>query len=434
MDSAENHFGPADHTFCLDLNDNLFVPGDTIYFFFGATSAAPGGKINYWSPFTGTTFTMNAALDEPGECTILPTPGRNILYVDDFDGLGAQPFFDTAFSAIGLGDNVDRYDVRGPDKHMGNGPGARVVDVTQQLVPAYHTIVWNSGDVYPGSITNGAYNDKSDDAGMLLAFLDGLESPGGVFISGDNVAGELTEQYGSALALRSSYIEYSIYDNNHVDRGLRTWPAVIGETGSPYVHGTSPDTTLAFSPCPDYPAFDIMLPVGASARWLRYDGAAPDLNGAAIGQSTTNPNGQTVTVALWGFSFHTIRDDRPTVPIDRFDMLSHTLQAIGANPAMPLPATSPYVNALAQNVPNPFNPTTTIAFSIKERAPVTLTIYNVRGQRVKTLVTDTRAPGVTYRIQWDGRNDAGQQVASGVYFYRLVTKGFTKTKKMVHLK
>jgi flagellar hook assembly protein FlgD len=65
---------------------------------------------------------------------------------------------------------------------------------------------------------------------------------------------------------------------------------------------------------------------------------------------------------------------------------------------------------------------------------VTLRVYNVRGQLVKTLVDDTREAGITHRIEWDGRNDAGQRVASGVYFYRLTTRGFAQTRKMVLLK
>ena len=67
-------------------------------------------------------------------------------------------------------------------------------------------------------------------------------------------------------------------------------------------------------------------------------------------------------------------------------------------------------------------------------APVTLRVYNVAGALVKTLVNGERAPGIAHAVTWDGRNNAGQRVASGVYFYRLVTKEFSRTKKMVLLK
>jgi hypothetical protein len=83
--------------------------------------------------------------------------------------------------------------------------------------------------------------------------------------------------------------------------------------------------------------------------------------------------------------------------------------------------------------PNPFNPSTTIEYAIKEQAHVSLQIYNVSGRLVKTLMDREASPGV-YAILWEGRDNKGNQVSSGVYFYRLVTKGFTQTKKMVLLK
>ena len=91
--------------------------------------------------------------------------------------------------------------------------------------------------------------------------------------------------------------------------------------------------------------------------------------------------------------------------------------------------------SLSQNYPNPFNPTTTIAYSIKDQAHVSLKVYNVAGQLVRTLVNEQQTPQVeNFRVTWDGRNDLGSSVSSGVYFYKLVTKNFSQTKKMVLLK
>ncbi len=108
---------------------------------------------------------------------------------------------------------------------------------------------------------------------------------------------------------------------------------------------------------------------------------------------------------------------------------------LGNQPDAPIAATPTYTNSLSQNYPNPFNPQTHIAFTVKELAPVTVNIYNVRGQLVKTLVNnETFAPGVTHTRDWNGVNNTGQSVSSGVYFYKLVTKNYTQTKKMVLLK
>ena len=89
-----------------------------------------------------------------------------------------------------------------------------------------------------------------------------------------------------------------------------------------------------------------------------------------------------------------------------------------------------YTNSLSQNYPNPFNPTTTIAYSIAEAGPVELAIFNVRGQLVKTLVREEQVANI-YRVTWDGRNNRGNTIASGVYFYRLRAANFMQTKKMV---
>jgi hypothetical protein len=87
---------------------------------------------------------------------------------------------------------------------------------------------------------------------------------------------------------------------------------------------------------------------------------------------------------------------------------------------------------LAQNQPNPFNPTTRIAFGLSAPAHVSLRIYAVSGRLVRELVNETR-PAARYEETWDGRDGAQRLVASGVYFCRLETGPFTQTKKMILL-
>jgi hypothetical protein len=90
-------------------------------------------------------------------------------------------------------------------------------------------------------------------------------------------------------------------------------------------------------------------------------------------------------------------------------------------------------NRLDQNAPNPFNPSTTISFAIAAPGRVDLVIYDVAGRRVRSLVGDNFQPDV-YRVTWNGINDRGEHVASGIYFYRLSAGAFTQTRKMVLLK
>ena len=92
--------------------------------------------------------------------------------------------------------------------------------------------------------------------------------------------------------------------------------------------------------------------------------------------------------------------------------------------------------SLSANYPNPFNPATRIQYTVHGRqAPhrTTLKIYNIRGQLVRTLVNEPKEDG-TYEVTWDGRDENGDEVASGVYLYRLQVGDFTQTKKMVLMK
>jgi hypothetical protein len=85
---------------------------------------------------------------------------------------------------------------------------------------------------------------------------------------------------------------------------------------------------------------------------------------------------------------------------------------------------------LGQNHPNPFNPGTTIPYTLPETAPVRIEIFDTGGRRVRILVDEDQSPGFR-SVNWDGRNDTGDTVASGVYFCRIQAGDFSATRKMV---
>jgi hypothetical protein len=89
--------------------------------------------------------------------------------------------------------------------------------------------------------------------------------------------------------------------------------------------------------------------------------------------------------------------------------------------------------ALHQNYPNPFNPVTTIQYDIPVETHVNLIVYDILGREVRMLLNQTEQPGYK-SIRWNGRNNAGQEISAGMYFYRLETTGFVKVHKMVLLK
>jgi hypothetical protein len=96
---------------------------------------------------------------------------------------------------------------------------------------------------------------------------------------------------------------------------------------------------------------------------------------------------------------------------------------------------TPAVNrtSLSQNYPNPFNPTTTISYSLAQPGNVELAVYNIKGQKVKTLVNERKEAG-SHKVIWNGKNDTNKSVSSGIYFYQLSTYTKNMKKKMLLLK
>jgi hypothetical protein len=88
---------------------------------------------------------------------------------------------------------------------------------------------------------------------------------------------------------------------------------------------------------------------------------------------------------------------------------------------------------LAQNYPNPFNPSTTIRFGLPDEGKVKLVVYNVLGQKVKELLNESRGAGY-HTVIWNGKNETGQQVSSGLYIYRVESAKGAVSKKMLLIK
>ncbi len=189
--------------------------------------------------------------------------------------------------------------------------------------------------------------------------------------------------------------------------------------------------------------FDLAEPTG---RLHAVDLRAPFTDGAKWKMSLSEATGRVLTV-----------DGLDELPLDleawlAFDIGSAVQLEAGRQIAVPDDAESatlivgksdyaeqevapllPSEYALEQNFPNPFNPSTNIRFALPEASEVTLTVFNLLGREVATVVTGRFDAGV-YTVTWDGSNGAGVPVASGVYFYRLSTEEYRETRKMLLLK
>ncbi len=143
-----------------------------------------------------------------------------------------------------------------------------------------------------------------------------------------------------------------------------------------------------------------------------------------VGVLTTTDSSQT-----YAFGFH-LWYMKPTDARQLIDWMTG-----GASAGRPInsPAGAPTQFALVQNYPNPFNPTTRIGFDLPQAGLVTLTIYNILGQHVRTLINASYAPG-KYQVTWDGRDERGGSVASGIYLYRLQSLSMMLSRKMLLLR
>jgi hypothetical protein len=110
----------------------------------------------------------------------------------------------------------------------------------------------------------------------------------------------------------------------------------------------------------------------------------------------------------------------------------HQLDKIGKGPDQMSPS-APSDGFTLGCTPNPFNMETNITFGLPQQAQVTLAIYNILGEKVRTLVSEERDAGI-HTVRWDSTDDSGHLVASGIYFYRLETDRFAKTMKMILMK
>ncbi len=435
-------------------NTGIFTPGDVINYVLAAQNSL--GQWSYlYRTFNGQgtitrTTSVNEAIADPMEWSVLPDAGLlpgdegDILFVDDADDRGgpAQLYFDWAFRYLNIEDRVDRFDVLGPSSAVGNSLDSRVKNFFQQMigdpVEIYQKVLWNSSDLSSGlmgdggSACGGSGPMKENDYALADVFLLYHGDNPGWAAWGDDMAEEWSGLTGAgAVNVKSVWMNHALVGGSHVLLGEAVSPVVYQNTGSPI----GPVSMLAYGGCAVINDFDVLSATGAAFDAMSY-GAVDAANAAVVAQATGNHVGTTARYVLAGFGFNYIRSDGLGGPPDNVTHLRDILiffqniidEPIGIDPVA-------FSNSLDNAYPNPFNPSTTIKYTIAERGHVSLKIYNAAGQLVRNLVDEMQSPQeVGFSKTWSGMNDQGQPVSSGVYFYKLTAQNFTQTKKMVLLK
>jgi hypothetical protein len=460
MDLAAGPDGPPYHPNENQLqNTGIFTPGDVIHYFFGAKNTL--GQWSYWHrTFDGQgsgrrTNAIAEAMASPCEWSVLPDAGRNpgyggdILFVDDADDRGgpAQLYFDWAVTLMNIEDRVDRFDVLGPSSCVGNSLASRVKNLQTQIIgdpiEVYAWVLWNASDLSTGLMgdggtpNGGSSAEKSDDFSLCYTFLNTHPGNPGWAYWGDDAAQDWAGLTGAgAASAKNIYMNQTLTSGNQSTLTDVVSPRVFPASPTPPAGYLQPvESFYLHGGCYGINDFDVPGQTGLSRVSHRYNDAASGPT-AALSQITPNAASSSARFFLGGFGYNFIRDDDADGVPDYAKHLTEIFswfQRSVDNPTGIDPLI--YANRLDNAYPNPFNPTTTIRYSIASAGHVSLKIYNAAGQLVRTLVDEDQAPAAEgFSVAWDAKNSRGQNVASGVYFYRLAAKGYSDTKKIVLLR
>jgi hypothetical protein len=455
-------------------NRQIWKSGTTVQYYVKVTDNSANAAV-----FPGT---ADDASPVYFEFSVLPfgetTPaGQKILLVDDVGGRGSLDFenstgFDGAGGA-GFGDFTDpvidttedliesalallfggsetdprwdKYDVQGAGSSVQCEPNGAADSniglggyISELGAPAYDVLIWPQLDLDAYSFADTTrINLKTylDLGGNLLACGNEIAfflGAGGN--NADSAVGFLNDYFGTSFPISG--------DDATTDRVL----AMTGSGG----------TSLAgiklgvYGECPIRYSFDRLTLTTAPASGsvpsvlgVYSDGDALDNNRPAIIKNVrTNgvgPADDGVAV-LMGFDLAALISNASRACVMGRIMATDMGITIppGNIPSCATDVDAPVVNArfgfqLAQASPNPFAKSTSIRFSIASKEHVTVEVYNILGQRVRTLVNETLDAN-SYVRDWDGRSDSGDRVSNGIYFYKMVAGSFSDTKKAVLLK
>jgi hypothetical protein len=445
--------------------DNLFAPGTRLNLFYKSKFTA--GSTWYTAPDTsgGNYLEMEVLPSSFSEASSF----NCVLYVDHFDGRGAQAPIEGGLAAVVPGDSPnwestrwDRYDVRAPSSHQATfgRPSGTEYGATTTQASAYKTIIWNSGNL-------DAFNLVDEDAQVLMPWLI-LDDPGGntLFLSGDGIATSMTLEAPTdpnALELLQNVagVVYDCATFRDLDCPTGTpmdatvcvgLDPVSGARVSTRPHGGNPKGQG--NACPLNRSFDVLglnpFPTyGAPRGEEEYTGDSKTVQFASV--SSRNVGNVDAKTVVDGISLHYRRKNvnclHGAVTTESIEeRLEEVLAYFGYSGNFPAcvapgiqigigddpPVRPGFKTALANFSPNPLSSHRQgrIQFTMAREAPAKVDIYDLNGRLVKTVFEATAAEGEN-TVFWDGTDASNRAVASGVYFYSLKTGGEQYARKLV---
>jgi hypothetical protein len=426
-------------------DDDFFFPGDVIHYYIYAEDVVgtdppvggtlPGNLLGYGvfddiqnpDQYYDSSFTVHG----------LPTLSLNVtedgydqpsmIFWNDFANRGGENEWYFALSQLGFQrhENYDIYYTNAPSSGVSNGLGGRA---TATQLAGYSTMLYHAGNLR--SFTFADYDqtsEKSNDILLMDTWL--LQGGKNLFMTGDEIIEDLSDTVGgTGTAFINSWIGVNYGDADVGDViGYQTAPVVAS------AHATEldlPRDFIAFGSCPSINSFNQFTLQTGTVALANYVGGTSTY--PAVTYKYNAGVNSTVVFAGVDFSYwYTIGSS----PSSRQENLSAILTSFGESSSKGIatgaPAAKPF---FARNYPNPFNPITKIEFSVPKAGDVSVKIYNVRGELVRTLVDEHMDASDLVVREWNGTDTHGAAVASGVYFYETRTNGNVKVNKMALVK
>ncbi len=436
-----------DYVWAFDLPDTgTLFPGDVLHYYISAADEVAGdyqvatmpqdlsGFGDFNNPLVyNSTFVVHALPTITHTSDAYTAP--EMLFWNDFANRGGQDEWFGALQQLSLlpGYDYDIYYTNAPSSGVGNGIGGRTAGSSLAL---YNELLYSGGDLGVNTISNGDFNnDAGDDIGALLNWL----SAGGkdLLITGDAVAIDLSTNSGAS---GSGFVE-TVMGLNVLNSDIRSF---IGNQTSPLVLAVPGNSVfqnvnswIAYGGCFRINSFDAVSARSGAERLAEFtdpQGNAGAYGFAAATLNTYNTTNRVISLPYDLMNIYTDPNAKITAPLaDRTRVLAGVLDffgvAQGAGEPSPVPVLTPFA---VSSYPNPFNPATRLDYTIPAAGHLKLKIYNVRGELVRSLIDGPVTEGGF--VVWDGVNQQGGQVSSGVYFYEARIGGEVKVGKMALVK
>lgn len=294
---------------------------------------------------------------------------------------------------------------------------AQAGDLTASDLAGIPVIIWNSGLTEPG------INDDE-----MNALIDYLDADGNLYLNGVDIAYQLADPASPFYSQNTLDFFHNYLHANYVQKNYYTL-SVDGVNGDPVSDGFSQMKLFGGSGANN---------LGASSGKYPNEIAPRDANATKLFSFWSAPtkvagiraNHASGKVIFTTFGFESIAEDS-----NRTKLAQRIVDWFLNPTAIGDPSTPQIVRRLElhQNYPNPFNPETQIKYALplsEDGARAMLVVYNQLGQKVRTLVDETKPSG-RYEVSWNGMDDKGSPVASGIYYYQLVYGSHQAVKKMV---